>query len=1535
MNPANFPNVGGGMPGGANPHGQTQMPQRNENASVIMNQVAQALQAQGPFNGWRAEVPIKDRAVKVYQMITSLRLIQPRIDFQSAAQAAMSFEQKAFKDAREKADYDKECNEKLIHIRDTRARQAAVMQNGMMPQGPAAGMPGVGQNGFPQQLNRPVQASPMPGQQQMPIGINDPTQQAAIQQRQQQQQQQQQSQQQQQQQSQQNQAMLQQQRAQQRPGGNASLPDDLNTLSAQEYEHVCRIANQILAKTPQEDMEKIRMNLQNMTPEQRQYLTRKNMDPITYFFRCQALNQLRRHKRNRMEMARAQSAGVDPNGAMMTDPMMNPQQRQIFQNMMTFQRNSGFPMGSQQSLDPSSFIGNVENIQGQQADGLRSQEAGQLVVPASSTQMNQQPYTAPQNMFQVGQQMGQGGQANLNGASISPQFLAAQHLQNPQTVQQDRSQQAAQFQPQPQAQSQAQARAQAAQKAQMAISQAGQANPQMQQQLSQSPAMPMLNRPMPPGQMSPGQVAAQVRPPSRPPGMGQQPNGVQGLAGQPGMQGRPQIPPGLPPAAHEQLAQMTPEHLNAFLLNQQRRALANNQALARANAGQQPLPMQQNLSQAGQNQQMVNNQMGNNQNMRASLGLQQQLTGMNGAQLPNQMLAGQQMSAQQRQQQQQQRQHDLYKLQLLRQQSGSIEMTPDQVKEMDRIQFPPAILANNPNMVSPVPKHIKTWGQLKQWVAANPQALGGVDLQKLMTLQKLHLAQIVAQGKEGAVRNMDQNGQGNWGQMMSFQGQPQPFVNPQAFQAGQQQVPMNMPALRPVTATEIQMARQRLGAQVANYSDDQLREIILRNRQKQLMQAAQNRAAQALAAQSMNQNQQNQTVQQPPLTGPSTTSQAKQGPQQSTPQQNQQNQAAKAPNTAAAKGTKGSAPKQGTKRKSAAEEPTEAQAAPVPKTAQSATTQGGVSAPPSRPNMAITPEQLAAMTPQQRMQLAQMRRQQGQQRVPISRAAAEEAWNNLPEKIRQLYNDIAKNAPAAEPVALSPEQKAAMTQQLRECTDMLGRMDTLAQWFSKIPGQEKNVRSLLAMRIQLMRQFKPGPDWTINDQFTIAPEYLTGTINYIRKLFHAMITRVNQQQNQPSGQRPSSVPQGSSAMPQPNQNNMPALNASNLQQLQQQEEALQRARRASSQAASATSAVPQPPFGAPSPQGVPHAYGPGSIPPEKLKIPPSKKRKQSHPGGTPTQGQAPGTPVSKLQAAKQAVPDAKTAAPVLGGPFKCSVIECQHHHLGFATQDALDKHVEESHKVEEPINDPLEFAIECFHTSLVKDEEGTQPQDLTKDITTTGIVPSSAKHEDKGEAIAPSTTGVGRTPGLPGTKPASPGSTQQTPLTTAAKVPTSSALKPSPSKDGKKEAVKPVDQSAPPAAVTKDPWADSTISLEAIQDTFMDFGADSGFGFGSMDEFINPEMFANAQSEDTPDSVETGVATQTPKDSEVPKIQDASGKFDVSEDSWIPMDWINVPSRFEDGLAVNDSWESFDWDAADLKDGAMTVDDNGIAIYAM
>lgn len=920
------------------------------------------------------------------------------------------------------------------------------MQGGMGPQGGIApGMAGVAPNqiqgAFPQHMNRPVQTSPIPGQPQMSMGINDPNQQAALQQQRQQQQQQ-------------SQAMLQQQRAQPRPANNAQLTDDLSMLSTQEYDHVCQLASQMLSRTSPEHMEKIKMNLQNMTPEQRQYLARRSMDPITYFFRSQALTHMRRHKRNRMEMARTQNTGLDSNtAAMMGDPMMNPQQRQAFQNMVNLQRNSAFQMNGQPNLDPSSFIGNVENIQGQQVDGLRSQEAGQLVVPASSSQMNQQPFATPQSMFPMGQQLGANGQTNANGPGISPQFLS-QHPSNP-GVQQDRTQQAQPFPPQSQAQTPAQARAQAAHKAQMGMpSQPGQTNPQAHQQIPQQGGMSMLNRPMASGQMSPAQVAAQVRPPSRPAGMGPHPGGVQPIAGQPGMQVRPQIPPGLPPAAQEQLAQMSPEQLNIFLMNHQRRAMANSQAAARASATPQSMPMNQNRSQPGQGPQMVNGQLGNNQNMRASINLQQQLAGM-GPQSQSQMLQGQQPSIQQRQEQQ--RQQELIKLQLMRHQnSAGIEMTAEQVKEMDRMNFPPSILNSIPNMNAPALKNIKTWGQLKQFAASNPHALGGMDVPKLMSLEKLHFTQMLAQKEAG--RTADPNGSGHGLPMHPLQGQPQPFANPQNFQPGQQPFPMGMPPMRSITAQEIQMARQRFGAQAQNYTDEQIREVLFRHKQKQFMQAAQNRAAIAFASQGMNQNPAGQT-QQPPAPMQQNPTQVKQQPQPrpAPGQPGPQVQPNKAP--VAGKTTKGPT-KQPPKRKSNNDEvveidPTTQKSAQVPATAA------------PRPGMQLTREQLAAMTPQQRAQLeAQMRRSQGQPRAPVSRTSADEAWNNLPEKIRQMYNEIARNVPIGNPLPIPPEQKAGMMQQLRECTDMLGRMDTLVQWFAKIPGQEKNVRSLLLMVCQ-------------------------------------------------------------------------------------------------------------------------------------------------------------------------------------------------------------------------------------------------------------------------------------------------------------------------------------------------------------------------------------------------------------------------------------------------------------------------------------
>ncbi|KAJ5430330.1 UAA transporter [Penicillium cf. griseofulvum] len=1360
MNPGEFPNPGA-RPGRPAPNtamrmnANMQVP-KNDSVQSMMTWVAQMLQNQGPYGGWKSEVLIKTRATNVYQMITSLRLIQPRIDLHQAAQAAMSFELKAFTKANEMIEYEKECNEKLRHIRNTRERQAAVAyQSGMMPQ------TGAGQNqipgAFPQHINQSMQASPVSGQQQMAMGMNGQNQQAAMQQRQQQQ----------------SQAMLQQQqqqqqqRPQQRPGNGIPMVDDLSTLSAQDLDHVSRLANEMLNKTSPEDMEKIRLNLSNMTPEQRQYLARQNLEPMTYFFRSQALNQIRRHRRARLEMGgRAPNAGVDANGNMMGDPMMNSQhQRQMLQNMLNLQRNSAFPGNPGQTIEPPNFIGNVENIQGQQADGLRSQEAGQLVVPASSSQMNQAPFpNNNNNMFP--QQMGQNGQANMNAnnPNAQAQFLAQQHLQGGSNTPPGSN----------------------------AVPGTTACTGGPEGSDGDSPVMPMLNQPMAPGQMSPVQVPAQARPPSRLANIGQHPAGV---AGQAGMQGPPQIPSNIPPHIQEQLARMPPEQARAFIM-QQRRAALNN--MARANPGQQPQP------QPGQAQTMMNNQMGNAM-MRGSMSAPQDL---NSGGIPQ----GQQMSVQQRQK----RQGELFKLQLLRQQNNGVEMTPEQGKQMDRVSFPPSILNMNGTSMQ-VPSNVKSWGQLKQWANSNPQIASPNDLPRLMMLQKLHLGQLIS-ASTNQVR--DQNGQGP--AATPFQSTQAPFMNAPGFPPGQQPAAVNMQAMRQISAQDIQMARQKLGPQALNLSDEQIQKLLYQNRQKQMMQAAQNRAMQLEG--NTQPGQLTQPAAQPPVPAAQPVSQIKSQHSQP-PQSTTQAANAKTQTGTTVKGAKGATGKQPSKKRPSADDTTEARATATPQMSQPVAVPGAPGTAPQRPGHPFTQEQLAQMTPQQRAQVeAHMRRQQSHSRGQVlSRAAAEEAWNrNLPPQVMEVYNDIAKNAPPAKPIPVSPEQKATMTKQLREALDVLGRLDALVQWFAKMQGQEKNVKNLLAMRIQLMRQFKPSQDWVVNEHFTVTPDYLNGAIMFMRKLFAVMISRMQQ------GQRPN-VSQPPSSNAQAMQGNMPALNAANLQHLQAQEEALQRARRASSQS---VVNAPAAPFAAPSPRGVPQ-YAPGGLAPENLKLPPPKKRKQSH-GVASSPIQATAAPGAAAKYNK-AVADATSNAAAMAGAFKCSVVECPHHYQGFPTQAVLDKHVEESHQPEEEemIEDYLKYYYESISMGL-----GLNPNDNleAQQMDTLGPAPSTKISEAASPAkqniatsLIANNTPMARVNSQFGAKTASPAASTQllTPQLSSTK-----GTKPA-GKDGKNDVIKLEDSD------TKDPWAECPTSLDTIHDTFSNLASKDlpHLGYDSLEDF--------------------------------------------------------------------------------------------------
>ena len=117
------------------------------------------------------------------------------------------------------------------------------------------------------------------------------------------------------------------------------------------------------------------------------------------------------------------------------------------------------------------------------------------------------------------------------------------------------------------------------------------------------------------------------------------------------------------------------------------------------------------------------------------------------------------------------------------------------------------------------------------------------------------------------------------------------------------------------------------------------------------------------------------------------------------------------------------------------------------------------------PNKEPTEEKAIPMTPQQRAQLEMHIRQHGTQgHDSSSMTSAEDAWNNLPEEVKMLYNEIVKALPLDEPVAVDLEQKATMSQQLRDLTVHLGRMDTLVQFLpNAFPGQEDTVRTLILL----------------------------------------------------------------------------------------------------------------------------------------------------------------------------------------------------------------------------------------------------------------------------------------------------------------------------------------------------------------------------------------------------------------------------------------------------------------------------------------
>lgn len=806
-----------------------------------------------------------------------------------------------------------------------------------------------------------------------------------------------------------------------------------NAPTAQENQLIIQLANQLHAQTPPQRLQAIQDNMRQMNAELREQVVRSGLDPMTYFFRNQAMKKF-------VEMKRSQAGaqgGVAPQPAAMMNGMSRaPQVRPMAQQ----------GPGPQQNLEPP-----FDQIIGQQQDGLRSQEAGQVVVPASNAQAISERNAARAN---AQKQMNlQNGGNRMQPANTNPQ---SQSFWNPQQGQGNVKPGPGPSAANPPNANQAPSN--------VLQGQPGGLDNQITRTPSQTPGMPNLNKAAPPPGQAPN-IWSQ-----RTPQMAQaKPHGTpvpQQTTQQPTEQSKPpqQRPPimqNMPLQMQQHLASLPEEQRRGFLLNLQKRHLANqqqelqrqqlqHQSMAQsakvdnaraANARavmDESFPMSHQTSQPGL--QTGPTAAMSSQNMAVPQAMMQKVQpGFP----PNPSAFGARQQPGQGQQPPQQRgtpQHPGPNV------NPPPPLTKDQVQQMDQRLFPAEILKGGMAGMSP---EVKTWGQLKEYAMKNAARLPPGIIPKLEHLQAMNY-QAVQQGlgpapaRPGGPPATSAQPQAPYAQMVS---QP----NAQAPVAAPRLPPgMNIPQPTP---QEMQAWRTKLPPELQHISDDQLRQFIMRQKAdaiaKNMQQPKNNQMGSGLPQGHQGIPNQNQ--------GPNGLPDANQVPPPShakpTTQQNQ-----KGANIAT---------KQGQSSRNA----------PVAKQAQK-----GVKRPSNddvvevpNPNLAIS-QNGAKQNPQTHGEKTQahVKPSVNQNASSQSQNAASQPTRppgipNLSKeeverrdaRLRQLMTEVGQNQPLRRPIPMSPQVHAEMSQKLREMSQMMGRMEASLPTFFRNNPNEKLARQLI------------------------------------------------------------------------------------------------------------------------------------------------------------------------------------------------------------------------------------------------------------------------------------------------------------------------------------------------------------------------------------------------------------------------------------------------------------------------------------------
>ncbi|TGJ86142.1 hypothetical protein E0Z10_g2669 [Xylaria hypoxylon] len=379
--------------------------------------------------------------------------------------------------------------------------------------------------------------------------------------------------------------------------------------------------------------------------------------------------------------------------------------------------------------------------------------------------------------------------------------------------------------------------------------------------------------------------------------------------------------------------------------------------------------------------------------------------------------------------------------------------------------------------------------------------------------------------------------------------------------------------------------------------------------------------------------------------------------------------------------------------------------------------------PPQIPH--FSPEQLAAMTPEQRQKYEAMVKS----RQPTATGQMSEDMIRL-KAIGQEQHQAAMKEQLPD-IPMTPEQYQDTAQKIQAmCGEMNKISKILGRWYA-VTHNDARARSFFKLRMRLVKQYVDGEKMSmLKDKFSITPadlDSIRGMLENVAKdlstHFPAMMRKNPSQQN---GLEPA-APQGGSTRPGAPTTQPTPLSAANLEK---QTQALikmhaRNGSKAGQPPAAPTTAQPPFPFGAQSPDGQP------SLTQESLHLPARKRPKTEAKAVTgPNQnGSSANTSpqVQKLSSPemnKRQAPAEARQAP----KFTCSDYYCEFRSIGFSTEEALRKHMDEEHI--RPTKDPMKFVADGLAEALGLDANGKikkiptaggnmqSPVDISKHIQT-------------------------------------------------------------------------------------------------------------------------------------------------------------------------------------------------------------------------